>query len=258
MTRGDEASSACIDAVRKPRVDVIGSWRSRFSDQIRGRFAGRGGVGGTIRAMGWPMRELGNAGRFAMGVTLLVVVVVGDGCGTSAAPAGPAAMRDGDIEAPDGSTGSSGANEGGGDAAGEMGFDSGDGADATSGAAEASVDGASSSGFDSSSGILDASADGAGSGGSCTLTGTLSATIANTPSFACVASSCSPLVTACGADCVCNNTYVTALLCVQSGGATTPCFTAAIGSSPDNANVNSLTTCIQAQQGGCAASQHDH
>jgi hypothetical protein len=209
--------------------------------------------------MGWTMRELGNAGRFAMGATLLVLVVVGDGCGTSAAPAGPAATPDGDIEAPDGSTGSSsGANEAGGDSAAEMGFDAGDGADATSGAAEASVDGASNSGFDSGNGILDASADGAGSGGSCTLMGTLSASLANTPSFACAASSCSPLVTACGADCVCNNTYVTALLCVQSGGATTACFTAAIGASPDNADVNSLTTCIQAQQGGCAASQHDH
>jgi len=70
-------------------------------------------------------------------------------------------------------------------------------------------------------------------------------------SWTCIETRCQQELTACAADCDCNNAYVSALPCVQSGGSTTACFSEAVTSSSSVAM--DIATCITDNQTQCAA-----
>jgi hypothetical protein len=88
------------------------------------------------------------------------------------------------------------------------------------------------------------------------------ATINSGPAWTCLEMVCSASLTACAADCVCNNAVLTALECVvMNGGAsatpaqTTACFTSNVGpliSGPEASIVGPVATCLMTMAQGCA------
>jgi hypothetical protein len=89
-----------------------------------------------------------------------------------------------------------------------------------------------------------------------------SATITSGPAWTCLEMVCKTSLTACAADCECNNAVLTALECVvTAGGAgatpaqTAACFTSNIGpllSGPDAPIAGPLATCLMTMSQGCA------
>jgi hypothetical protein len=69
-------------------------------------------------------------------------------------------------------------------------------------------------------------AGGAG-GAACTPMGSSAATVNVSPTWTCFEGACSTELTACAADCVCNNAILTALSCVATTGDQRGCFTTA-------------------------------
>ncbi len=71
------------------------------------------------------------------------------------------------------------------------------------------------------------------------------------PSWTCLESACSTSLTACGADCTCNNDILTALTCLAppDGGALTTCFGPVLSST----NMPDITvlTCLMGQMAMC-------
>jgi hypothetical protein len=192
-------------------------------------------------------------------LSVLAACLVAAGCGaaTTATPPGPAAssldggidgttLPDDDASPGDGSNAELGASDAG-DAA-----DAGNTSDAPSAADEdAPGDGGAAPGPDAGDGA-------SSSGAPCTPGGSLATTIANTPDFACIESHCSTVTTACASDCVCNDAFVSAFLCSGNGGLRTACFTEAVAANQDNQDVTDFATCIEANQGSCAAGSNDH
>jgi hypothetical protein len=93
--------------------------------------------------------------------------------------------------------------------------------------------------------------------------GTNVATINSGPAWTCLEMVCNASLTACAADCVCNNAVLTALGCViSSGGATatpaqtTACFTSNVGpliTDPIEGPIaGPLATCLMSMSQGCA------
>jgi hypothetical protein len=90
-----------------------------------------------------------------------------------------------------------------------------------------------------------------------------SATINSGPAWTCLEMVCMTSLTACAADCECNNAVLTALECViTAGGAgatpaqTTACFTSNLGpliSGPKGSIAGPLATCLMTMSQGCAA-----
>jgi hypothetical protein len=90
-----------------------------------------------------------------------------------------------------------------------------------------------------------------------------SATIRSGPAWTCLEMVCKTSLTACAANCECNNAVLTALECVvANGGAsatpaqTAACFTSNIGpliSGPEGSIVAPLATCLMTMSQGCAA-----
>jgi hypothetical protein len=88
------------------------------------------------------------------------------------------------------------------------------------------------------------------------------ATIMSGPGWTCLEMVCKTSLTACAADCACNNAVLTALECVvMAGGATaTPaqtaaCFTSNLGplySGSEAAIAGPLAMCLQTMSQGCA------
>ena len=69
---------------------------------------------------------------------------------------------------------------------------------------------------------------GGGAGGAaCTPMGSSVATVNVSPTWTCFEGACSTELTACAADCVCNNAILTALSCVATTGDQVGCFTTA-------------------------------
>ncbi len=110
------------------------------------------------------------------------------------------------------------------------------------GAAAVAVACSSSSGGPSGTPGDDGGSDGAsddGGGMTCTPVSTLNAaTIDAGAGWGCLQTACSASLTACGADCLCNNAIINGLLCVEDAGATsaadqamalTKCLTGTIG-----------------------------
>jgi hypothetical protein len=89
-----------------------------------------------------------------------------------------------------------------------------------------------------------------------------SATITSGPAWTCLEMVCKTSLTACAADCECNNAVLTALECVvMAGGSsatpaqTTACFTSNLGpliSSPDAPIAGPVASCLMTMSQGCA------
>jgi hypothetical protein len=88
------------------------------------------------------------------------------------------------------------------------------------------------------------------------------ATINSGPAWTCLEMACSASLTACAADCVCNNAVLTALECViMKGGAsatmaqTIACFTSNVGpltTGPEAPIAGPAATCLMMNSQGCA------
>lgn len=74
------------------------------------------------------------------------------------------------------------------------------------------------------------------------------ATVNAGPLWACFQQSCAPSLTACAADCLCNNGIVGALTCVAAGGMQTTCFFAAATALGNNPNAIVLLGCLATAQ----------
>jgi hypothetical protein len=178
------------------------------------------------------------------------------GCGgATSTPAGPAPPLDGGMDGttlPDGdaSPGDGASTELDASRTGDA-SDAGNPGDALSAADEdAPGDGGAAPGPDAG--------DGASSTGTpCDEAGSLATTIANTPDFACIASHCSTVITACASDCVCNDAFVSAFLCSGAGGLQTACFTEAVAAHEDDQDVTDFATCIETNENSCAAGSND-
>jgi hypothetical protein len=72
-------------------------------------------------------------------------------------------------------------------------------------------------------------------------------------SWGCIETACKTELTACAADCDCNNAVLGALSCIQTMGvaATMTCFTTALTPVVTNAAVTPLITCLQGHSAGC-------
>jgi hypothetical protein len=88
------------------------------------------------------------------------------------------------------------------------------------------------------------------------------ATLMSGPSWTCLEMVCKTSLTACGANCECNNAVLAALECVvmAGGSSATPaqtaaCFTSNIGpliSGPEGSVVGPLATCLMTMSQSCA------
>jgi hypothetical protein len=72
-------------------------------------------------------------------------------------------------------------------------------------------------------------------------------------SFSCLQGKCGPSLTACAADCTCNNDLITALLCLAppDGGTLTACFGPVLSSS--NSADSAVLGCLQTNMSACTA-----
>jgi hypothetical protein len=122
------------------------------------------------------------------------------------------------------------------------------------GAVAAACSSSSSGGGGTDSGADSAGDDGGGDGAvACTANPISSATVDGGASWACIEAACHAELTACAADCPCNNAVLTALQCIATMGAaaTTSCFTTGFTPIIADTTVTPLVTCLQGHSAGC-------
>ena len=88
---------------------------------------------------------------------------------------------------------------------------------------------------------------------SCPVVDVSVATVDAGPLWACLESACMPELTACAADCVCNDALLVALLCAAGGTSPVTCFTNAIQQNLGDFAVVGVGTCLQTNALACLA-----